>query len=284
MVQVIRNEYVTNVPVRVLGDTGPERMQITGLFAASDSLIVSSSVPLLPGTWSALAKGHDSRGVEGVAPNPAIGGAEAGISAPAGSRSPRRDPWRRPANQPKPATAPAQNRVRPVLSPPDSRSITDSASRMDQLSDAARVSGGCRSLRTSSVRHRSVESVKAIPMVNYIRVSCSSCCSSWACAIRPRSARTSPVAAVDLRPGLAVPGRRRLVVDPAGRPVGEGGRLSPGQVSLDQGPGPVHDHSLDRPAPDGRYPRAGGEYPQAAGHHPRQRAGDDRRRALLPGR
>ena len=33
MVQVIRNEYVTNVPVHVLGDTGPERVQISGAFA-----------------------------------------------------------------------------------------------------------------------------------------------------------------------------------------------------------------------------------------------------------
>ena len=34
IVQVIRNEYVTNVPVRILGETGPERVQITGLLPA----------------------------------------------------------------------------------------------------------------------------------------------------------------------------------------------------------------------------------------------------------
>ena len=57
MVQVIRNEYVTNVPVRILGDTGPERTQITGLFRNADALIVSSSVPLLAGLWYVLATG-----------------------------------------------------------------------------------------------------------------------------------------------------------------------------------------------------------------------------------
>ena len=50
MVQVIRDEYVTNVPVRVLGETGTERVQITGALRVSDSLIVSTSVALLPGT------------------------------------------------------------------------------------------------------------------------------------------------------------------------------------------------------------------------------------------
>src|SRR5262249_16646316 len=32
MVQVIRNEYVTNIPVQVLGGLGPERIQVSGLF------------------------------------------------------------------------------------------------------------------------------------------------------------------------------------------------------------------------------------------------------------
>ena len=50
MVQVIRDDYVTNVPVRVLGETGTERVQITGALRVSDSLIVSTSVALLPGT------------------------------------------------------------------------------------------------------------------------------------------------------------------------------------------------------------------------------------------
>jgi multidrug efflux pump subunit AcrA (membrane-fusion protein) len=87
IVQVIRNEYVTNVPVRVLGDTAPERTQITGLFRRTDALIVSSSVSLLPGTLIRFGEGAAPRGVEGVAPSPSVGGAEAGIIDPAGSRS-----------------------------------------------------------------------------------------------------------------------------------------------------------------------------------------------------
>ncbi len=50
IVQVIRDDYVTNVPVRVLGETGAERVQIAGALRTSDSLITSSSVPLLAGT------------------------------------------------------------------------------------------------------------------------------------------------------------------------------------------------------------------------------------------
>ena len=48
MVQVIRDEYVTNVPVRVLGETGAERVQIAGALRTSDSLIASTSVRSWP--------------------------------------------------------------------------------------------------------------------------------------------------------------------------------------------------------------------------------------------
>jgi biotin carboxyl carrier protein len=85
MVQVIRNEYVTNLPVRVLGDTGPERTQITGLFRPTDALIVSSSVPLLAGTLVRFGEGAPAHGVEGVAPDPSLGGVQAGVSGPVGS-------------------------------------------------------------------------------------------------------------------------------------------------------------------------------------------------------
>ena len=50
MVQVIREEYVTNIPVQVLGESGTERLQIAGALRMSDALIASTSVPLLPGT------------------------------------------------------------------------------------------------------------------------------------------------------------------------------------------------------------------------------------------
>jgi multidrug efflux pump subunit AcrA (membrane-fusion protein) len=87
MVQVIRNEYVTNVPVHVLGGLGPDRIQVSGLFRNGDVLVVGSSVPLIPGT---LVRFHDSaasRGIEPTSPNPAHGGAEAGITPPGGNVS-----------------------------------------------------------------------------------------------------------------------------------------------------------------------------------------------------
>jgi hypothetical protein len=114
MVQVIRSEYVTNVPVEVLGKVGPERVQITGAFRPTDALIVSTSVPLLPGTLVRFAQGTSSgSGIEGTTPSPARQGVEAGITppsrtagtAPAGTsrtRAPARQ-TQRPANRPAPA-------------------------------------------------------------------------------------------------------------------------------------------------------------------------------------
>jgi hypothetical protein len=113
MVQVIRNEYVTNVPVRVLGDTGPERVQITGLFRRSDSLIVSSSVPLLAGTLVRFGEGATNRGIEGTPPDPSIGGAEAGITGPAGVRGRGTIPGSAGA-----LPGPAANRPKPAARPP----------------------------------------------------------------------------------------------------------------------------------------------------------------------
>jgi multidrug efflux pump subunit AcrA (membrane-fusion protein) len=49
-VKVLRNEYVTDVKVRVLGRFGPDRVQVSGPFRPNDSLLVSSSVPLTSGT------------------------------------------------------------------------------------------------------------------------------------------------------------------------------------------------------------------------------------------
>jgi multidrug efflux pump subunit AcrA (membrane-fusion protein) len=87
MIQVIRNEYVTNVPVHVLGALGPDRIQVAGLLRPTDALIVGSSVPLMPGTLVRFAEGAGGRGVEGTSPNPAHGGAEAGITYPGAGRS-----------------------------------------------------------------------------------------------------------------------------------------------------------------------------------------------------
>jgi membrane fusion protein (multidrug efflux system) len=84
MVQVIRNEYVTNVPVQVLGGIGPDRVQVSGPFRNADALIVGSSVPLVPGTLVRFNEGAAARGIEGTSPNPAHGGLEADITAPGG--------------------------------------------------------------------------------------------------------------------------------------------------------------------------------------------------------
>jgi multidrug efflux pump subunit AcrA (membrane-fusion protein) len=89
-VQVIRNEYVTDIPVRVLGHPGPERTQVSGLFRPNDALIVSSSVPLLAGTLIRFSGSTSEGGIEPTNPNPAEGGELAGIVPPrgAGSRAP----------------------------------------------------------------------------------------------------------------------------------------------------------------------------------------------------
>ena len=84
MLQVIRNEYVVNVPVQVLGGMGQERVQVSGLLRQQDALILGSSVPLIPGTLVRFGNPAASRGIEGTSPNPALGGVEAGISPPPG--------------------------------------------------------------------------------------------------------------------------------------------------------------------------------------------------------
>jgi multidrug efflux pump subunit AcrA (membrane-fusion protein) len=115
VVQVIRNEYVVNVPVLTLGSMGPERAQVSGLLRSTDALIVASSVALVPGTLVRFGDDGSHRGIEGTAPNPSIGGSDAGIIPPgadayqprtntapaAPGRSPRRtSPTARPPNPP----------------------------------------------------------------------------------------------------------------------------------------------------------------------------------------
>jgi multidrug efflux pump subunit AcrA (membrane-fusion protein) len=92
-VQVIRNEYVTNVPVRVLGRPGPDRVQVSGAFRQADALILATSVPLLHGTLVRFGGGNDrSAEVEGTTPNPSVSGESADVSpprdAPAGKPAP----------------------------------------------------------------------------------------------------------------------------------------------------------------------------------------------------
>ncbi len=64
LVQVIRNEYVTNIPVHVLGPIGPDRVQVSGQFRRTDALIVGSSVSLIPGTLVRIHDGAGGRGIE----------------------------------------------------------------------------------------------------------------------------------------------------------------------------------------------------------------------------
>ena len=83
MVQVIRDEYVTNVPVRVLGDTGTERVQIAGALRIrfADRVVVGSAPAGNAGSvWRAMA-----------GPTPASRTLQAGEAASrlAGLRRPR---------------------------------------------------------------------------------------------------------------------------------------------------------------------------------------------------
>jgi multidrug efflux pump subunit AcrA (membrane-fusion protein) len=86
IVQVLRNEYVTNVPVQILGDIGPDRVQISGAFRGADALIAGSSVPLLPGTLVRLGDARNARGIEGTSPSPNFGGVESTVAAEATAR------------------------------------------------------------------------------------------------------------------------------------------------------------------------------------------------------
>jgi multidrug efflux pump subunit AcrA (membrane-fusion protein) len=69
IVQVLRNDFdnnlpaqvVTNLPVRVLGDVGTERAQVSGAFRPSDALVVATSSPLLAGTLVKFPEGAGPR-------------------------------------------------------------------------------------------------------------------------------------------------------------------------------------------------------------------------------
>jgi biotin carboxyl carrier protein len=117
IVQVLRNEYVTNIAVHVLGEVGPERVQISGAFRNADALIVGSSVPLLPGTLVRLGDARTTRGVEGTAPSPNYGGVESGITGPGTSRGQATGTdsgaSRRPGSAPNPAASSSSERNAP---------------------------------------------------------------------------------------------------------------------------------------------------------------------------
>ncbi len=82
-VQVIRNEYVTNIKVHVLGNPVPERVQVTGPFRPTDALIVATNVPLLAGTLIRFnSAGGGPSAVEATSPNPSESGASADLTPP----------------------------------------------------------------------------------------------------------------------------------------------------------------------------------------------------------
>ncbi len=118
-VQVIRNEYATNVPVRILGHPGPDRVQVSGSLRPTDTLILASSVPLMAGTLIRFGGGEEHKLIEATSPNPAEGGNLAGISPPQDAVPSAAVPSRAPATKgaapsrtgsartPSPATRPA---------------------------------------------------------------------------------------------------------------------------------------------------------------------------------
>jgi multidrug efflux pump subunit AcrA (membrane-fusion protein) len=99
-VQVIRAEHVVDVRVKTLGDVSPERVQVSGLFRGSDSVVVFTSVPLASGTF--IRFGAEAK-VEGAPPNPDQPGRPAAVApsnTPARSTPATRPPARPPARQP----------------------------------------------------------------------------------------------------------------------------------------------------------------------------------------
>lgn len=68
-VQVIRDDRVVTVPVRILGPLGPGRLQVSGPLRESDAVVVSSSLPLAEGTFIRFGNRKD----QGVSAKPADG-------------------------------------------------------------------------------------------------------------------------------------------------------------------------------------------------------------------
>jgi multidrug efflux pump subunit AcrA (membrane-fusion protein) len=82
LVQAIRNEYVVDVPVKVLGTVGPDRVQVSGAFREGDAVVVETSVPLAAGTLIRFGGGSRPGALEGIPPDPNAAGAVAEISRP----------------------------------------------------------------------------------------------------------------------------------------------------------------------------------------------------------
>jgi len=123
MVQVIRNEFesslpvqvVTNLTVQVLGDLGPDRAQVTGRFRSTDSLVVATSSPLLAGTLVKFPDGAGSRGSDAT-----LSGSDGGLTQPgsgAGTSSGRGTTPRTRSGGAGSSTAPTSRRPRSQSNP-----------------------------------------------------------------------------------------------------------------------------------------------------------------------
>ena len=95
LVQVIRFGHVLDIPVKVLGDAGFERTQVSGAFLATDAAIVNSTVPLVAGTIIRFSGDPPVSGLAG-----AIAGAMVEVTPPVGG-----------------PVAPSTGRVAPIGSP-----------------------------------------------------------------------------------------------------------------------------------------------------------------------
>ncbi|MBX6314920.1 MAG: efflux RND transporter periplasmic adaptor subunit, partial [Isosphaeraceae bacterium] len=104
-VQVLRDEVVTDIPVRVLGTPGPERLQVTGPFRPMDAVIVQSSVPLTAGTLVHFGGGSGQPAAEIAPPAGAPRVAPIGAVDSALPKTPAR-PSGGPAPTSKPTTTP----------------------------------------------------------------------------------------------------------------------------------------------------------------------------------
>lgn len=130
-VQVIRADYVQDVPVVVLGEIGPDRIQVSGPFRGGDVVIVAASIPLAARTYvrfggnPAAGQAHDPS-----PPNPNQGGSLAEVSTPAGQPTAAVVPGN-PAVAPigAPGSATPEAARRPAGSPTPARGATPPPSR-----------------------------------------------------------------------------------------------------------------------------------------------------------
>lgn len=81
-IQVIRNEFVSDIPVRVLGAVTPEWTQVSGAIRTNDLLIAASSAPIAAGSF--VRMGGDNAAADAGGP-----GTVATVTPPTGSTNSR---------------------------------------------------------------------------------------------------------------------------------------------------------------------------------------------------